>query len=74
MTCEEFGITFNLSGFSLDVAHKNITPHLDDLKYASRKVSDLALELKEQDWKSYHLYTYRTYSAVALSLQVLWHI
>jgi len=28
-------------------------------------VADLALELKEQDWKRYQLHKHRTYSAVA---------
>jgi hypothetical protein len=28
------------SGFSLDVPHNNIIPHPDNLKYASRNVSD----------------------------------
>ena len=65
MIVVKFGITFNLSGFSLDEPHKNIIPHLDDLKYAIRKVSELALELKEQDWKRYQLYKHCTYSAVA---------
>jgi hypothetical protein len=46
---EDFGINFNLSGFSLDIPHKNIIPHLDDLKYAGRMVSDLALELKNRN-------------------------
>jgi len=38
--CEELGVTFNLTGSSLDVPHKNIILYLDDLKYASRKVSE----------------------------------
>jgi hypothetical protein len=57
-------VTFNLTGFSLDILHKNIILYLNDLKYASRKVSDLAKELKEQDWRNHQLFKHHTFSAV----------
>jgi hypothetical protein len=46
--CKELGIRVNLSKLSLDLAYRKIVAHLNELKYASKKVSDLLEEVKEQ--------------------------
>jgi hypothetical protein len=57
-------VTFNLTGFSLDIPHKNIILYLNILKYASRKVSDLEKELEEQDWRNHQLFKHCIFSAL----------
>jgi hypothetical protein len=52
-------MTFNLTGSSPD-----IILYVNDLKYDSRKVSDLEKELKEQDWRNHQLFKHRIFSAV----------
>jgi hypothetical protein len=47
--CEELGVALKLSGLTLEVPHKNIISHLNDLRYASKKVSELEIELNEQE-------------------------
>lgn len=38
--------------------------HLDDLKYASIKVSELEKEIKEQEWKNHQNINHTTYSVI----------
>jgi len=40
-SCEELGMQINLSKLSLDLTYHKTVSHLDDLKYASKKVSEL---------------------------------
>jgi hypothetical protein len=50
--CKQLGIRVNLSKLTLDLAYRKTVPHLNELIYASKKVSDLLEEVKEQEWKS----------------------
>lgn len=52
--CEELGVTLNLSALTLEVSHQNIISHLTDLRYASKKVSELEIELEEQNKMNNH--------------------
>ena len=48
----------------MEIAYRKTVSHLDDLRYASTKVSDLLGEVNEQERKSNHV-TYRnTHSAL----------
>ena len=38
--------------------------HLDDLKYASKKVSDLLEDVKEQEWRNSHAVYHDTHSVL----------
>jgi hypothetical protein len=63
--CEELGVTINLSLLSLEIPHKNITSHLDDLRYTSRKVSELEKHIKQQEEADYQVIKHHTYSIFA---------
>jgi len=39
----------------VEVAFRKTVAHLDELRYASRKVSDLLEEVNEQEWKNNHV-------------------
>ena len=55
----------------MQVAYRKTVTHLDDLRYASRKASDLLEEVNEPEWKNSHV-TYRnTHSVYYFLLQVL---
>jgi hypothetical protein len=45
--------------------YKHIVSHVEDLKYASFKVSELEGKLKEQEWKNQHSQYHKAYSAFA---------
>jgi hypothetical protein len=62
--CEELAVAFNLSGLSLEITHKNIVPQLDDLRYASRKVSDWEKEIKGQERINHQFVKHHTYCIV----------
>jgi hypothetical protein len=65
--CEELGIQVNLSKLAVDLTYRKTVSHLDDLKYASKKVSDLLEDVKEQEWRNKHV-TYRDTHSVLLFL------
>jgi hypothetical protein len=62
--CEELGVQINLSKLTMDLAYKKTVSHLDDLKYASKKVSDLLENMKEQEWKNSHVMYHDTHSVL----------
>ena len=62
--CEELGVKVNFSQLPMEVAHRKVVAHLDDLRYASRKVLDLLEEVNEQEWKNNHLAYRNTYSVL----------
>jgi hypothetical protein len=53
--CEELGVQIKLSKLTLDLAYKKIVSHLDELKYASKKVSDMLQDVKKQEWENTHV-------------------
>jgi hypothetical protein len=53
--CEELGIHVNLSKMTMDLAYKRTVSHLDNMKYASKKVSDLFEEVREQEMRNEHV-------------------
>ena len=62
--CEELNMRVNLSSIHLDMKFKQIVSHLNDLKYASFKVSDLEKEIQEQEWKNKHISSHMSYSVM----------
>jgi hypothetical protein len=43
--CEQLGVKVNFSHIALEIAYRKTVAHLDDLRYASTKVSDLLEEV-----------------------------
>jgi hypothetical protein len=78
--CEYLNEKTNLSCLSLNTSFKHIVSHLDDLKVASHKISDVEHLLKEQEWKRLHTASHNTYSVlvyfclVAICLYVLYKL
>jgi hypothetical protein len=62
--CEYLNSKTNLSILSLNASFKHIVSHLDDLKVASHKISDVEHLLKEQEWKRLHSAFHNTYSVL----------
>jgi hypothetical protein len=62
--CEELGIQVNLSKLTMDLTYRKTVSHLDDLKYASKKVSDLLEEVKDQEWRNNHVIYHDTHSVL----------
>jgi len=56
--CEELGAKVNFSQLPVEVVYRKT----DDLRYASRKVSDLLREVNEQEWKTNHVAYRNTHS------------
>ena len=63
--CEELGVKVNFSQLPVEVVYRKTVADLDDLRYASRKISDLLEELNEQEWKNKHV-AYRSTHSVLL--------
>jgi hypothetical protein len=53
--CEELGIWVNLSELTVDLTYRKTVSHLNDLKYASKTVSDLLEDVKEQEGRNNHV-------------------
>ena len=49
--CKKLGVKVNFSQLPVEVVSRKTVTHLDNLKYASRKVLDLLEEVSEQKWK-----------------------
>ena len=47
--CEEQNVKFNISTLPLNSSFKHIVSHLDDLKIASHRISDVENMIKEQE-------------------------
>ena len=63
------GFQVNLSKFTIDLSYRKTVAQLYDLKYASKKVSDLVEDMKEQEWRNSHI-VYRDTHSVLLFLIV----
>lgn len=62
--CEELHVKFNISTSNLNTSFKLIVSHLDDLKIASRRISDVETMIMEQEWKRLHTSAHHTYFAL----------
>jgi hypothetical protein len=70
--CESLGISINLSHVDLDMKFKHVVTHVEDLKYASFKISELEKLTREQEWKNKHTQHHKTYSIlVYIALSIL---
>jgi hypothetical protein len=67
--CEELGVKLNLYQIPVEVTYRKPTAHLDDLRSASTRVSDLLNKVNEQEWKNHHT-IYRNTHSVLLALIV----
>jgi hypothetical protein len=63
--CEELGVHMNFSQIPVEIAYRKTVTHLDELRSASTKVSDLLEKVNEQEWKNY--VTYRNTHSVLLA-------
>ena len=62
--CEELHVKFNISTLNLNTSFKHIISHLDDLKIASHRISDVETTIREQEWTRLHTSVHHTYSAL----------
>ena len=60
--CEELNMRANLSNIRLNTSFKHIVSHLDDLKIASHKISEIEHLIQEQEWRRLHNVSHNTYS------------
>jgi hypothetical protein len=65
---EELKFHFNTSGKLVNIEFKQVASHLDDLKHASYKMSELEKEIEEQQWKNHQVIKHSTYSAIVYIL------
>jgi hypothetical protein len=70
--CEELGVNLKLFDFLVGTPYKKVFTHFDDFKYASKKVSDLEKETKEQEWRNHHLIRHSIIMFVLISLFLLY--
>ena len=69
--CEELYVKFNISTVSLNTSFKCIVSHLDDLKIAISRISDVENMIREQKWKRLHTSSHNTYSALVYICLIL---
>lgn len=60
--CEELRVKLHSYPASVDIAYQKTTSHLEDLRSASTKVSELIRKVDEQDWKNHYVNHHNTYS------------
>jgi hypothetical protein len=64
----------NLSTLSIDLTYQKTVSHLDDLKYANKKVSELLEDVKEQEWKNSHVAYHDTHCFIVFCTEFCVHI
>ena len=69
--CEELHVKFNISTLHLNTSFKHVVSHLDDLKMASRRISEVENMIREQEWKRLHASYHNTYSVLVYICLVL---
>jgi hypothetical protein len=62
--CDELSTKFNLSSTYLNKNFKHMVSHLDDLKRASHKISQVVHMVVEQEWKRLHSTSHNFYSVL----------
>jgi hypothetical protein len=68
-------VKVNISTISVNTSFKHVISHLEDLKIASRRISDVEHMIRQQEWKRLHKSSHNTYSVlvyVCLLLLVLY--
>ena len=60
--CEELSSKLNWSAVNLDTKFKPMLSHLDELKVASFKSSEVEKMVKDEEWKQQHSASHQTYS------------
>jgi hypothetical protein len=68
-------VKVNISTISVNTSFKHVVSHLDDLKIASHRISDVEHMIREQECKRLHTSSHNTFSAlvyVCLLLLVLY--
>jgi hypothetical protein len=68
---EELKFHFNLSGKLGNIDFKQVASHLDHLKHASYKISELEKETYEQEWKNHQAIKHSTYSLIVYILLIV---
>jgi hypothetical protein len=69
--CEEMSAKINISTIRFNNSFKHIVSHLDDLKIASHRISEVENMVKEQEWKRLHISSHNTYSVLVYVCLVL---
>jgi hypothetical protein len=69
--CKNFGVSKNLSHLQLELNFKHVVSPMEDLKYASYKVSELEEKIKETAWKHQYTKSHSTYSVSVYILTTL---
>ena len=69
--CEELRVKFNISTLSLNASFKRVVSHLDDLRIASHRISEVETLIREQEWKRLHTSSHNTYSVLVYICLVL---
>jgi hypothetical protein len=49
--CKELNVKVNLSTISVNTSFKYVVSHIDDIKVASRRISEVETVVKEQEWR-----------------------
>jgi hypothetical protein len=64
---EKLGISINLSHIDLDMKFKHVVTHMEDLKYASFKISELEKIAREHEWEHKHTAYHETTQHLCIS-------
>jgi hypothetical protein len=73
--CEQLGTSISLTHTELDMKLKPTVTHIEDLKYACYKISELEKLAEELEWKRKHFEYHNTYSIlmyVAITIIILY--
>jgi hypothetical protein len=69
--CEDLNVKFNISSVKLNNSFRHVVSHLDDLKFASHKISEVESMIKEEEWKRLHMSSHNTYSVLVYVCLIL---
>ena len=72
--CEELNVMFNISTVILNTSFKHIVSHLDDLKIANRRISDVENMIREKERKRLHMSSQYLYCSCIHLLNINWVI
>jgi hypothetical protein len=61
---EGLAVKVNISTIHVNTSFKHVVSHLDDLKIASLRISDVEHMSREQEWKRLYTSSHNTYSAL----------
>jgi hypothetical protein len=69
---EALNVKVNLSAISVNTSFKYVVSHIDDLRVASRRISEVETMIMEQEWRQLHSVSQHKYSAlVYISLSII---